>query len=352
MIEFGSRRQVLGGLAALGAQLAASGAAAASRGAARREMRVILLGQAMIQQDICVPGWPDMHKLIRHFRGADVVFTDLEVAILGPLAGAPIRFDTTLHANPPEVIDCLKMLGITLVTTANNHAWDLNTGGILSTIDALKRRNVPFAGTGTDLASASAPAVQPTRKGPFALVAAAAGMIRDGAAATADRPGVNEIRRNADGTLVGEDVERTLGAIRRAKGEGATVLMCLHNHYWEPVQSDTPAWQRRFARACVDAGAAAFVAHGTPLMQGYEIYRGAPLFHGLGNFIFQSRRPERYGPETWQSLIVDATFRDGAFVGAALIPVVLDSAMRDHEYARGWPAFDRTRSIMRLRADG
>lgn len=307
----------------------------------RRPIRITLLGQSLIQQNLCATGWPGMAALRRQLAGADVVFTDLETAIDGPGAGPPTRQGEVLHAAKPDVIDCLKSLGVTMVTTANNHAWDLGTTGILSAIDALDQRGIVHAGTGKDLATASAAALQRTSAGNVALVSAAAGMIRDGAAATPERPGVAEIRRLASGALDPGDVARTLDAIRAARAGGATVVFCLHNHYWEPVQSDTPAWQRAFARACIDAGAAAFVGHGVPLMLGIERYKGAPLFHGLGNFIFQTRKVDGfYNAPTWQSLIVDARFQDGRFLDARLIAVQLEPQKAGGEYSKGYPTIN------------
>jgi poly-gamma-glutamate synthesis protein (capsule biosynthesis protein) len=321
----------------LGAALACAGGPALARGT-RRPIRIVLLGQSLIQQDLCSRGWPGIDGIRATLAGADVVFTDLETAISGPLAGPPTRVGEVLHAAGPEVIDCLTFLGVTMVTTANNHAWDLGSGGILAAIDALDRRSVVHAGTGRDLAIAAGPAFQSTPAGEVALVAAAAGAIRDGAAATPARPGVAELRRLASGALEPADVARTLDAIRHARGRGATVIFCLHNHYWEPEQARTPEWQRAFARACIDAGAAVFVAHGTPLMQGIERYRGAPLFHGLGNFIFQTRKADGfYKAPTWQSLIVDARFRDGRFLDARLIPVQLEASKAGGEYSQGFP---------------
>lgn len=291
-----------------------------------------------------------MDAIVRRMAGADVIFTDLETAIDGPGAGPPTRTGEVLHAAKPEVIDCLKTLGVTMVTTANNHAWDLGSGGILAAIDALDQRRIIHAGTGRDLETASRAAFQDTRAGRVALVSAAAGAIRDGAAATAQRPGVAEIRRLSSGELDPGDVARTLDAIRAARANAATVIFCLHNHYWEKVQADTPQWQRALARACVDAGASTFVAHGTPLMQGMEQYKGAPLFHGLGNFIFQTRKVDSaYGPATWRSLIVDARFRNGRFMGADLVSVQLDAQKYGGEYSAGYPVLAKEGST-RLRA--
>lgn len=328
MAETFHRRAVL----AAGLALPAWRLAAVARG---RDLRVALLGQALIQQDLRGQAWPGRTEIAAVLKPVDVVFTDLETAIAGT-GLVPTRQGEVLHAAPPAVIDCLAQLGVNLVATSNNHAWDLGTPGILNTLAALDARHIAHAGSGRDLAVASSAATL----GQVALVAAAAGAIRDGAAATATRPGVNELRRGADGALLAEDVARTLTSIGAARRRDETVIAYLHNHYWEADPADTPAWQRAYARQCIDAGAAVFVAHGPPLLQGIERYKGAPLFHGLGNLIFQTRKTTGYGPEAWQSLAVDARFRDGRCVDARLTPIQLDGARAtpDAEFVRGIPA--------------
>ena len=300
-----------------------------------RDVRVALLGQCLIQRDLRQAAWPGRAGIAALLKPADTVFTDLETAIAGD-GLVPTRQSEVLHVAPPAVIDCLIELGVNLVATSNNHAWDLGTAGIMNALAALDARHLAHAGSGRDLAAASAATVH----GKVALVAAAAGAIREGAAATATRPGVNELRRGVDGALLGEDVARVLASIATARRSGATVIAYLHNHYWEADPADTPAWQRAYARQCIDAGAAVFVAHGPPLLQGVEMYKGAPLFHGLGSLIFQTRKTAGYGAEAWQSLAVDARFRDGRFVAARLVPIRLDGMRErpDAEFVRGTPA--------------
>lgn len=301
-------------------------------GAGKRPLRISLLGQSLIKTDLRKLGWSELEAFGHLFKGRDAVFTDLETVIAGPLAGESTRpaDSEVLHVADPTVIDCLLKIGVNIVATSNNHAWDLGSGGILSTIDALETRNLVYAGSGRNLAAASAPGLLQARAR-VALVAAAAGAIRDGAAATDTRPGVNELRRGADGALVGSDVERYLAAIRIAAASGATVIAYLHSHYWEPRKSDTPAWQRDLARRAIDAGAVTFVAHGVPELQGIEYYRGAPLFHGLSSFIFQSEKPHgAYGPEAWQSMIAELDVIDGGVARAEIIPVQLDAEGVDY----------------------
>lgn len=287
--------------------------------------RLTLLGQALIQHDVCHANWPERSRIAELLRGMDAVFTDLETAIHGDTPLAPTRDGKVLHVAGPEVIDCLKAIGVDLVATSNNHAWDLGTAGIVAALDALDRRGMVHAGSGRDLAAASRPATLHSSAGPIALVAGAAGAIREGASATASRAGVNELRRGADGLLNREDVARMTANIAAARASGALVIAYLHNHYWQPDPADTAPWQRVFAHACIDAGAAVFVAHGPPLLQGTEMYRGAPLFHGLGSFIFQTiKPPEAYGAVAWQSFIVRCRFENDRFRGAELIPLILD----------------------------
>lgn len=286
-----------------------------------------LLGQSLLRHDLRGRSWPDEPRIAAMLQRFDACFSNLECVILGARAGVPTRAIEGVHSAPPEVIDYLTGLGVSLFASSNNHSFDLGTGGILDTMDAFKDRGLRAAGLGIDDAAARAPVFRAGRRnGIVALVAAASGMIRLGGAASPDRPGVNEIRRELSGALNGRDVRRTLDAITAARKEADIVIAYLHNHYWEPVISVTPEWQRRLAREMVDAGASVFVAHGTPLLQGVELHSGAPIFHGLSSLFFQTRKaPDAYGEVNWQSLIVDCRFVGGRFEEAVLTPLRLQA---------------------------
>ena len=310
-------------------------------GASAARFSLALLGQCLISHDLRARPWPGFEPLARRLRANDACFSDLEVALRGPRAGAPTRAPATLHTAAPVVLDCLRDFGLSFLATSNNHAFDIGTGGILDTIDALRARGLAYAGSGRSLAEASAPGFQQTPSGRLAVVAAASGMIRDGGAATGTRAGVHELRASRAG-LDQDDVGHMLDSLRRAAREADLVIAYLHNHLWETDISMTPEWQREFARRCIDAGAGAFVAHGAPLLQGIEFHRGAPLFHGLGSFIFQTRKAAAdYGERNWESLVVECRFERGRFAGALLTPVALAPAGIDgpEDYApRGRPS--------------
>jgi len=311
-------------LLAAGLVLGATGLPPAGR-AASRGLRVTLLGQSLIEHALTAADWPARPAIAGRLARADVCFTNLETVIRGPRAGRPTREALTLHAGDAGVLETLKAVRVNLLATAGNHAFDLGAGGVLDTLEAIASADLPAAGTGADLARAAAPAWRATPAGTVGLVAFATGKIREGGAATADRPGVNELRRDAAGQPVEDDAQRILQAVAAARRRASVVIVYHHNHDWEPDMTQTPAWQRAFARRCVDAGAAVFVGHGAPVLQGVEVHRGAPLFFGLGNFFFQTEKPPgAYPAEAWESAIAECVFEHGRCVSAALVPIALN----------------------------
>ena len=284
-----------------------------------------VLGQALIQHDLRAGPAPDFDALAAMFARADLCFTDLETAIRSSRAGLPTREGVFLHAADPAVLDCLGALSISLLATANNHMWDLGTGGIVGALAELEARGFTHAGAGADLAAAAAPAFRRTANGTVGLVAAASGRIRDGAAATAARAGVNEIGC-VEGVLDAPDLARTLAAIAAAAEQADVVIAYHHNHVLEAGGRQTPPWQRTLARQCIDAGASLYVSHGAPRLHGIEIYRGRPMFYALGNLIFQTATEAGfYDDAVWESVVAECRFVAGRFREMILTPLQLNS---------------------------
>ena len=332
------RRQLL-----LGATAGLTLAGCRTTAAAPVGLRIDLLGQALIEHAPTAAEWPGRAGVVQTLSGADVIFTNLETVIQGPREGAPTRDLLTLHASGPEILVTLRDLGIELVTTANNHAFDLGSGGILDTVDALEAAGLKSTGSGADLARASAPAVIESPKGLVATVGFATGKIRPGGAAGAAHPGVNELRRDAAGAPLAEDETRILDAIRGAAETGAAVIACHHNHDWEEDNALVPEWQEALARRCIDAGADVFLGHGSPLLQGMSAYKGRPLIYGLGNFIFQTEKPVgAYPPPAWEGIIASLVFGEGGNVQVSLTPLLLN------EIGLGGPDDHATRGFPRL----
>ncbi|WP_044559894.1 CapA family protein, partial [Azospirillum sp. B4] len=292
-------------------------------------LRLTATGQALLQADVAARPYAGFADVAARLATADVVFTQLESALAGPGAGPPTRDAELEHAATPDVLRTLRALSVNLVATAGNHAFDLGTGGVLATLAALDAAGLAHAGTGVNRAAAAAPAIMATPAGRVALVAMAAGKIREGGAATGDRAGVNEIRRRPDGTFDPADEALTLAAITQAAATADLVVAYHHNHYWADDPTATPDWLAAWARRCVDAGAHVFVGHGHPALQGIALHRGRPLLYDLGCLFFQTRTPVgRYPAEAWRSVLAEMVFRDGVLQGLTLVPLALNERRR------------------------
>src|SRR5262245_11794077 len=154
---------------------------------------IVLTGQSMIRSDLRATK-PAAVTVIKGLLNGDVIFTNLEAAVAQP--GETIQ-EGRGFLTPPEALDALTTMGFNLLALSGNHAFDLKETGIRNTLREIGRRKIVHAGTGDNITEATAPAYLQTAKGTIALIASASGLIAPGGRATADRPGVNQLRVNA-----------------------------------------------------------------------------------------------------------------------------------------------------------
>ncbi len=89
-----------------------------------------------------------------------------------------------------------------------------------------------------------------------------------------------------------EDLARIVAGVRSAKPEARYLIASIHAH--EPSSDEDPpaSWEapaaflRDLAHQLIDNGADGFVTTGIHHVAGIEIYRGKPIFYGLGNFFW------------------------------------------------------------------
>lgn len=313
----------LAGSPLLGCTALGSGAGNAGR------FRVTLTGQVLMKYPLCSSPYDGFEAVTRELSHSDIVFSDLEVAIRTAASGEPTRDTEFMHAAPVEVLACVRQMGFNLLALSNNHAWDLGTQGVLATRAAVHEYGFVAAGTGPDLESATAASFLERSGYRIGLVAMATEKIREGAAATATRAGVNELRLR-DGAPDLTDAARILAAIRRARKQADIVIAYHHNHDWGDDMRVTRPWARNWARQCSDAGADIYASHGAPLLHGVEVYGNSLHLFGLGSLVFHSRTAVgHYPPEVWESTIVHCDYEDGVLQRAQFIPVVLNEVGDD-----------------------
>jgi poly-gamma-glutamate synthesis protein (capsule biosynthesis protein) len=304
----------------------------------------------MIRSDLRATA-PSVVPVIQGLLKGDVVFTNFEAAVAEK--GQTVQ-EGRGFLTPPEALDALTALGFNLLSLSGNHAFDLKETGVRNTIREADRRKIVHAGTGNNLADASAPAYLRTPNGTIALIASASGMIAPGGRATADRPGVNELRIEAGGTeneatadLPGapentpnpEDSQRILQSIRDARQRADLLIVYQHNHVFGnhsfatiftegmPERLAPNHWLQQWVHAEVDAGADIVVMHGAPLLHGVEIYRGRPVFYDLGNFIYNLPPTLTYidEPMSWESVVASVQFEGKNLRSISIAPIALNT---------------------------
>jgi len=312
-------------------------------------MLITLTGQSMIRSDIRATA-PAAVPAIQSLIKGDVKFTNFEavVAEKGETSESGGSF-----LSPPEALDALTTLGFNLLSLSNNHSFDFGVTGIHNTLREVEKRKIAHAGTGQNADEAAAPAYLRTSKGTVALVSLASGLIREGGSATADRPGVNELRIQMgdqpneafDELPPGmpnkpnqEDAQRILQSIRNARQHADLVIVYQHNHVFSnrpfltvfeeglPERLAPNDWLKKWTHQEVDAGADIIVMHGAPLLHGLEIYHGKPIFYDLGNFIFNVS-PALWTieePITWESVVAYVQFQGSNLQSITLQPIFMN----------------------------
>jgi poly-gamma-glutamate capsule biosynthesis protein CapA/YwtB (metallophosphatase superfamily) len=313
-------------------------------------INITLTGQAMIRSDIRSTA-PAAVAPIQSLLKGDVIVTNLEGAVAEPGESAA---EGRGFLAPPEALDALKTLGFNLLALSDNHAFDLKVTGLENTIREADSRNMVHAGTGNTLDEAAAPGFLHTAQGTIALIASASGLITSGGSATAQRPGVNELRIQAGAQqneaatdLPGapanrpnpEDSQRILQSIRDARQHADLVIVYQHNHVFGNRSFTTiftegmmerlapNDWLKQWTHAEVDAGADIVVMHGAPLLHGIEIYHGRPIFYDLGNFIYNLPPTLTYidEPMNWESAVAYVQYQGRTLQSITLRPIVLNN---------------------------
>jgi poly-gamma-glutamate capsule biosynthesis protein CapA/YwtB (metallophosphatase superfamily) len=255
----------------------------------------------------------------------------------------------------------LKAMGFTILSKANNHAFDFGLEGLEATNRALDEAGILHVGSGRDLSDARAPVFLTTPRGRVAFLAAASTFNPASPAADPQgdlhgRPGISTLRTQrivivtpaemaqlrAMATARGQRVDSArrelvlfgqrfragdnpgltyemdpfdrseiLHAVRGAKQISDLAVFTIHAHEAATEDLDgedpTPAdFTRVLFHDVIDAGADLVLTHGPHHLRGIEIYKGKPIFYSLSSFFFDlelDRAPPN--PETMQRMGMD-----------------------------------------------
>lgn len=200
-----------------------------------------------------------------------------------------------------EAVEALKYAGFDCVTLANNHFADYGSKSVKKTLAILNETDIDYVGGGNNLEESLQ--VLYKRTGDGKLLAVLNYCEEEFTIATP-----------SEGGSAPFDLSYVIPKVVEAKRNADYVLVIIHGGK-EFYQLPTPRMKRAY-RALVDMGVDAVVNHHQHCYGGYEVYKGKPIFYGLGNFCFDFRGKKH---ESWnEGYMLKLSFDD--IIGYEIIP--------------------------------
>lgn len=198
-------------------------------------------------------------------------------------------------------VEAIRWAGFDCVTLANNHIRDFGDSGIKNTIDECKKMCIDTVGGGMNLKEASRILCKEIDGRRLAIINCCE---HEFSISAEDKAGANPL-----------NPVQQYYAIKEAKKVADYVLVIVHGGH-EHFQLPSPRMKETY-RFFVDAGANAVINHHQHCFSGYEVYNGAPIFYGLGNFCFDKGKPRE---KKWHEGIMVMLNLDNEEVEFEIIP--------------------------------
>jgi poly-gamma-glutamate capsule biosynthesis protein CapA/YwtB (metallophosphatase superfamily) len=277
-------------------------------------------------EDVTVP----FRSVRETFAKADCVFGNLECCLYDPVVPRGAMMPDLVSGYdgfwaPTKNAPALTHAGFHCVGNANNQNYGHKA--IVASNECLDKLGMPHVGTGVNKAAARASAVV-TRNGTrFGFLQRTSQYWPNHHEATEHSPGVAVIKVHTafepvyykDGTLPPNRpglppkihtwvdkkyMEEFQSDIRDLRARSDIVVSSHHMGH----KGDILDFQSEIAHAAIDAGADVVMAHAEHYPLGIEIYKGKPIFYGLGSFCF-IKSNKRY-LKGWVGVMPRVSFED------------------------------------------
>ena len=173
-----------------------------------------------------------------------------------------------------------KELGVDIVSLANNHAMDYGEQSLIDSLDALDAVGVGRIGAGRNLADALKADIRTVNGKKIAVLAASRFILNWNWYAQVDKPGVMTTYESTDRFGMVKD------EIKRLKEEEKCDIVAVYVHFGKEHTYEILQNQKNIAYGYIDSGADFVIGSHAHNLQGIEIYKGAPIYYNLGNFLF------------------------------------------------------------------
>lgn len=251
---------------------------------------------------------------------ADITHVSNEVSFK---PGCP--YSTTAFCAPPEMIEALKASGVDLVELTGNHNNDTGNQYNTDTINLYHSLGWHTFGGGLNATEGAKPYIADMKGSEVAFLGYNfADGPNSGAIANASIAGAN-----------GFDFDKVEANIAAARQQADFVIVDVQ--FWECYaypdgfvefpECDIPIGQQESVfKRIADMGADMVIGTQAHQPQTYQLYKGKPIYYGLGNLYFEQTR----WPGTERGIILTHYFAGGKLVQTKLTPTIYDKALQTH----------------------
>ena len=241
------------------------------------------VGQEILKGNVDYP----FEKFGDVLKRAEIVFANLECPVTDQNGETQSLKSNVIFCAPPGAAATLRRSGVTVVSTANNHAFDYGFKGLRETIKFLKQDSINFTGTVTDSGANFTPVIIERNN------------IRIGVVAYTQT--VNMVRGIKSGLISVFDSARAQREVRALKNNVDFVLASYHGG--EEYKDISGKSAEEEMKLLADFGVDVVFGHHPHVPQGIEIYHGCWMFHSLGNAVFN--QPQRFWTQRSFAVLVE-----------------------------------------------
>ena len=211
--------------------------------------------------------------------------------------GMPIRKAGPHLSQHPGTPAILESAGFNIINLANNHIYDYGPQALSATIAAFA--NATCVGAGKNFEEA------------YALQTISVQGIQVGLLSFCEAEfGALTISRRNDAGYAWINHPVVSGLVMDARKKTDVLLIQVHAGV-EQTDVPLPEWRARY-RELIELGADAVIGSHPHVPQGWEIYKGRPIFYSLGNFWFDSDSNHAL----WNTgIVISLSFNDAAYTG-------------------------------------
>lgn len=219
---------------------------------------------------------------IPELRKADLRIINLEcvVSTLGEQGVNKGEGGPYYYRARPQMLELLTHVGIDVVATANNHSGDYGSQALLQQAEFLREAGISSVGTGENLNAAVSAVIKPVGDLKVAIFSIDATQHRF--AATKNTAGSAHLPLNDPQAWIDTLAPRIADARKRAQ----VVLVAVH--WGENLRPEPSSDEIAVGHAIIEAGADGVLGASAHLLQAIEIYKGRPIIHDAGDFLFDA----------------------------------------------------------------